>query len=117
MVQGDAKARLLRHADFVVVPSIWNDNFPRTMLDAFSNGLGVIGSRRGGIPEVVRDGVDGQVIEPVPSELKSAIQAYVDDPALRLRHGASAHARARDFTLDRQVSRFEALYRQLLATD
>jgi glycosyltransferase involved in cell wall biosynthesis len=114
MVSGDAKARLLQDAHFVTVPSVWNDNFPRTMLDAFSNGLPVIGTRRGGIPEVVRDGLDGIIIEPEAGQLAEAIRLYLGDPALRLRHGASGHERAREYTLDRQVSRFEALYRQLI---
>jgi glycosyltransferase involved in cell wall biosynthesis len=113
MVSGEAKARLLRDAHFVTVPSVWNDNFPRTMLDAFSNGLPVIGTRRGGIPEVVRDGRDGIVIEPVAAELAGAIRLYLGDPESRLLHGASGYERARDYTLDRQVSRFEELYRQL----
>lgn len=114
MVSGAAKSELLRNAHFVTVPSMWNDNFPRTMLDAFSNGLPVIGTRRGGIPEVVRDGVDGIVIEPDPGELAGAIRLYLGDPELRLRHGASGHERARDYTLDRQVSRFEELYHGLV---
>lgn len=114
MVSGEAKASLLRGADFVVVPSVWNDNFPRTMLDAFSHGLPVIGTRRGGIPEVVRDGVDGQVIEPDAGELRGAIGRYLTDPQLRLAHGRAAWAHAADFTLDAQVGRFEALYRRLL---
>ncbi|RKZ12941.1 hypothetical protein DRQ53_05280 [bacterium] len=117
MVQGDGKARLLRDAHFVVVPSVWNDNFPRTMLDAFSNGLPVIGTRRGGIPEVVRDQVDGIIIEPDAGELAAAIRTYVEDPALRLRHGAAAHANARNYTLDHQIDCFEDLYRRLLPPD
>jgi glycosyltransferase involved in cell wall biosynthesis len=113
MVSGETKAQLLRDSHFVTVPSVWNDNFPRTMLDAFSNGLPVIGTRRGGIPEVVRDGLDGILIEPTAGELASAIRLYLGDPGLRLRHGASAHERAREYTLDRQIGQFETLYRKL----
>jgi glycosyltransferase involved in cell wall biosynthesis len=117
MVSGETKGRLLRESHFVTVPSVWNDNFPRTMLDAFSNGLPVIGTRRGGIPEVVRDGLDGIVIEPVAAELASAIRLYLGDPGLRLRHGASAFERAREYTLDRQIGQFETLYRKLTVKD
>jgi glycosyltransferase involved in cell wall biosynthesis len=113
MVNGEQKSGLLRQAHFVTVPSVWNDNFPRTMLDAFSHGLPVIGTRRGGIPEVVRDRREGIVVEPEPAELVAAIRLYLDDPTLRLAHGAAAHRRAREYTLDRQVGRFEELYRRL----
>ena len=114
MVSGETKVQLLRDSHFVTVPSVWNDNFPRTMLDAFSNGLPVIGTRRGGIPEVVRDGLDGIVIEPASVELASAMRLYLGDPELRLRHGASAHERAREYTLERQIGQFESLYRKLI---
>jgi glycosyltransferase involved in cell wall biosynthesis len=114
MVSGETKSQLLRDAHFVTVPSVWNDNFPRTMLDAFSNGLPVIGTRRGGIPEVVRDGLDGVVIEPAATELSTAIRLYLGDPELRLRHGASARERATEYTLDRQIGQFESLYRNLI---
>jgi glycosyltransferase involved in cell wall biosynthesis len=117
MVTGEAKSDLLRRADFVTVPSVWNDNFPRTMLDAFSHGLPVIGTRRGGIPEVVRDGVDGLIVEPVSADLAQAIRRYLADPELRLGHGTAARERAREYTLDRQIGAFEALYRRLLDAD
>ena len=114
VVAGEAKRDLLRRAAWMTVPSVWNDNFPRTMLDAFSWHLPVIGSRRGGIPEVVRDGQEGLVVEPEAGTLAAAIRRYVLEPELRVSHGASAGIRAADYTLDRQVDRFESIYRSLL---
>ncbi|MEN8198401.1 MAG: hypothetical protein ABFS30_18180 [Pseudomonadota bacterium] len=46
-------------------------------------------------------------------ELAAAIRQYIEDPDLRLDHGRSAHSRAREYTLDRQVERFEGIYRAL----
>lgn len=117
IVAGEAKRALLRAAAWVTVPSLWNDNFPRTLLDAFSWGLPVIGARRGGIPEVVRDGRDGLIVEPTAAELAAAMRRYLTDPDLRLAHGRSGRERAADYTLDRQVDRFEAIYRSLLAPE
>jgi len=114
VVRDQAKRDLLRQAAWVTVPSVWNDNFPRTMLDAFSWGLPVIGCRRGGIPEVVREDRDGLIVEPDAVALADAMRRYVAEPDLRLGHGASARTRAAEFTLDRQVDRFEAIYRSLL---
>jgi glycosyltransferase involved in cell wall biosynthesis len=113
VVRDRAKSDLLRRAAWVMVPSVWKDNFPRTMLDAFAWGLPVIGGRRGGIPEVVRDDREGQIVEPSAAELAAAMRRYLDDPALRLRHGVSARERATDYTLERQVDLFEAIYRTL----
>ncbi len=109
-VAGNTKYQLLREASFLVVPSVWNDNFPRTMLDAFAWGLPVIGSDRGGIPEVVGHEREGVIIEPEPSALAAAIRRYAGDPVLRARHGEAARAAASLYTIDKQVDAFLDIY-------
>ena len=113
-VDGHQKDRLLRGSDVLLVPSVWNDNFPRVMLDAFRYALPVIGSNRGGIPEVVEDGGNGTIVEPTVEELRRALEAYVRQPELRRRHGRQGHADARRYLLERQVDAFLELYRSLL---
>jgi len=113
MVQGPPKQELLRRCAFVVVPSVWHDNFPRTMLDAAMHGRPVIGARRGGIPEVVRDGETGLIIEPGAEELGAAMASLAADRDLRERLGRAARREAERYTLARQVDRFEGLYREL----
>ncbi len=49
----------MRIALALVVPSIWYENFPRTIVEAFGNGLPVIASRIGALAEIVEDGVTG----------------------------------------------------------
>jgi glycosyltransferase involved in cell wall biosynthesis len=55
---------LLSALDVVVVPSVWYENYPFVVLEAFRAGLPVVASRVGGLPEMVRDGVDGLLVEP-----------------------------------------------------
>ncbi len=45
----------LQQADIAVIPSIWNDPFPTTELEAQAIGLPIITTRRGGIPEEVSE--------------------------------------------------------------
>lgn len=45
----------LRMADVAVIPSIWNDPFPTTVLEAQAMGLPIITTRMGGIPEEVTE--------------------------------------------------------------
>jgi glycosyltransferase involved in cell wall biosynthesis len=52
---GDDLVKLLEGCRFVVVPSLWNENFPYVIFQAFAAGKPVIGSLRGGIPELVGD--------------------------------------------------------------
>ncbi|MBD3222459.1 glycosyltransferase, partial [bacterium] len=79
VIRGEAKRRALEAADLVVVPSTCLDNFPRVILDAFSHALPVVGSDRGGIPEVVRDDEDGLITAPEPAALARAIGELARD--------------------------------------
>lgn len=60
--------------DFLVVPSRWNDTLPTVILEAFARGIPVVGSRRGGIPELVVDGKNGILFDPdEPRELQEIL--------------------------------------------
>lgn len=60
---GDELDQILRGCRFVVVPSLWHENFPYVILQSFAMGKPVIGSNRGGIPELVAHGARGLVYE------------------------------------------------------
>ncbi len=113
-VEGEAKRDLLGGASFMVVPSVWAEPFGRSIIDAFSWGLPVIGSDRGGIPEIITTGRDGLVVNPDATSMSNAIKTFTLDHAMRLQMGLAARARAADFTLDRQVDAFISIYKTLL---
>lgn len=54
----------MRLAAYLVMPSIWYENFPRTIVEAFACGLPVIASRAGSLAELVEDGKTGLLFEP-----------------------------------------------------
>ncbi|MCA1978452.1 MAG: glycosyltransferase family 4 protein [Thiobacillus sp.] len=60
---GDAVRREMSRARALVVPSIWYENFPRTIVEAFASGLPVIASRIGALAEIVTDGHTGLLFE------------------------------------------------------
>jgi len=60
--------KLLRRCRFVVLPSDWYENFPYSILEAFACGRPVIGSRIGGIPELIDDGENGLLFTPGDSD-------------------------------------------------
>lgn len=88
---GDSLNNVLEKARFVVVPSIWHENFPYVINQAFALGRPVIGANRGGIPELVVHGERGLVFEPddVPS-LASAIRNLANNELEARRMGESA---------------------------
>jgi glycosyltransferase involved in cell wall biosynthesis len=63
-VQGDEKNALLSNADHLLIPSLWYENAPVAVVEAAAYGIGVIGSRIGGIPELVQEGSTGFLFEP-----------------------------------------------------
>lgn len=73
---------VLQRTAFVIVPSIWHENFPYVINQAFAFGRPVIGSDRGGITDLVEHGTRGLVFEPEnPGELAAAIRELAGDPA------------------------------------
>jgi glycosyltransferase involved in cell wall biosynthesis len=54
----------MRGASYLVMPSIWYENFPRTLVEAFACGLPVIASRLGAMAELIDDGFTGLLFEP-----------------------------------------------------
>ena len=89
---GDELTRVLYDAAFVVVPSLWHENFPYVILQSFAAGKPVIGSMRGGIPEMLGDnGERGLLFEPDDvTDLPKKMRALWDDSRLVYRMGQSA---------------------------
>ncbi len=74
---------LLAQVDVVVVPSLWVENYPIVIREAFAAGRPVLASRVGALPESVRDGVDGLLFEPGDvAELSSTLARLVAEDGL-----------------------------------
>ena len=74
---------LLSALDVIVVPSIWYENSPFVIQEAQAAHVPVIGSRLGGIPELIIDGHDGLLFEPGdPRDLAKQLRRLLDEPAL-----------------------------------
>lgn len=58
------KATLLSHAEALLFPIRWPEPFGLVMIEAMASGTPVIAYRNGAVPEVVRDGVTGFVVDP-----------------------------------------------------
>ena len=89
-------------ADVFVHPTL-NDAFPLVILEAMGTGLPVVTTREGGIPDMVRDGVDGLICpKGDPTALADALERLLADAGLRTRMGESGQTRYRElFTLER----------------
>jgi glycosyltransferase involved in cell wall biosynthesis len=103
---------ILADLDVVVVPSLWHENSPTVISVAFTAGVPVLASNLGGLPELVRDGVDGLLFDPRPDALRDVLRRMIDDPSIleRLRRGVRPPRR-----LDEELDDLGALYRTLIA--
>ncbi|HIE39258.1 MAG TPA: glycosyltransferase [Anaerolineae bacterium] len=69
--------------DVLVVPSVWYENSPNVILEAFAAGTPVIASDRGGLAELVQHGVNGLLFRMGDAgDLAVQLQRVVDQPAL-----------------------------------
>jgi len=80
-----------------------------------ANGVPVIASDTGGLPEIVQAGNGGWLVPAGdPAALADAIAAAAADPALLQAQGQYAQNRAKLFSVDRMVEQTEAFYRRLV---
>jgi glycosyltransferase involved in cell wall biosynthesis len=88
-------ARALDESTVLVLPSR-SEGMGRVIVEAQCRGRPVIGSRVGGIPDLVRDGENGLLVEPEdPQALADALVRVLSDPELTARLGAEARAGVR----------------------
>ncbi|HKP18582.1 MAG TPA: glycosyltransferase family 4 protein [Gaiellaceae bacterium] len=100
----------------VFVLTSGNEGTPVTAIEALAGGCPVVATRVGGVPDVVRDGEDGFLVEPeAVEELAERLEHLARDPELRSRLGAAGHARVLPrYSVDRLIDDVDRLYRDLL---
>src|SRR5438552_3353688 len=100
--------------DLFVMCSV-TEGLGTSLLDAMACARPIVATRAGGIPEIVEDGVNGQLVAPRDAAaLAAAIVRALKDEGLRRRLGEAGFARVRErFTVDRMVSETAAVYRRL----
>lgn len=81
----------MAQAGYLVMPSIWYENFPRTLVEAYACGLPVIASRLGAMAELVKDGETGLLFTPGDAgELAEKLRWADNHPAEMQRMGEAA---------------------------
>ena len=106
----------LNKAKFVVVPSLWQETFPYVILQAFAACKPVIGTKRGGIPEMIGDD-RGLLYEATDEkELSKLIKKMYESEMMRKEMGAAGRKYIEDnFTDDCFYSVLKANYDRALS--
>jgi glycosyltransferase involved in cell wall biosynthesis len=105
------KAALLARAHALLLPSLVDETSSLVAMEAMACWTPVIGFRRGAIPEVVRDGMTGFVVD----SLEEMTAAVAQVPAISRRQ-CRAHVEG-NFTASRMATEYEQLYAEVLRLD
>lgn len=108
-------AAFYEQVDVVVAPSLWHEPFGRIAIEPLAYGIPVIASRRGGLAEVVLDGVTGILVDPDDGDsLGRAINRFAKEPELAARLGRNCRSRLADFSQDSVSEAYEDVFADVL---
>jgi glycosyltransferase involved in cell wall biosynthesis len=109
-IRPDQVVPLLRNYDFLAVPSQWMETGPLVVLEAFAAGTPVLGWNIGGVSELVRDGIDGLLIDP-GRDWTETLARVAEDPNLRAKLRAGVRPPRSNIDVAREML---ALYESVL---
>jgi len=98
---GEEKDRIIAQADMLLMPSIYREVFGNSIIEAYAFGKPVLAARIGGMPELVRPGQTGALVEPDDAdELARALCELAAAPERVRAMAAACVAAAQDYTLE-----------------
>lgn len=117
---GEEKTEYFFNADIFLFPTFYDkETFGLVNLEAMSYALPVISTDEGGIPDVVRHGVNGLICaKKDATALADCIKKLLDNPDLRVRMGkAGREIFSRYFTLDRFEENMKSILESILLSN
>jgi glycosyltransferase involved in cell wall biosynthesis len=115
----DEVAEQYRRCAALIMPSLFEEPFGMPVVEAMASGASVVASRRGGLPELIEDRVDGYLVEAGDaSELQRVLASLLDDPARTAAVGgrAASHAFA-CFTWSESARSLNGVLEQVWGTE
>lgn len=112
VISGDAKYAEYDNADIFVLPSIYGEGLPMAILEAMDAGCVVVASEMASVASVIKDGVNGYMVEPGNVEqLRSALRGSLIEKNRRLPVSkAASETVQRDFAIENYIAKLDAIY-------
>lgn len=115
-VDADKKQALLLQSHVYVLPS-YSEGLPISVLEAMSYGLPILSTPVGGIPEVVKDHVNGLLVKPGElADLEAAMRYFLNNPGKIKEYGKASLTEIRPYQPEFVSSQLEKVYQDLLKT-
>ncbi|XID91104.1 glycosyltransferase family 4 protein [Paenibacillaceae bacterium WGS1546] len=106
---------VVKQADVMIVPSLLNEAFGRTIIEAYAWGKPVIGSNRGGIPEFIEHGRTGFIFNPdEQGGLEEIIRSLIIDPSILLAMKERISEYLLQFYIHETIRQYEQVYKEVL---
>lgn len=108
---------LYRHSDVFALPS-FAEGIPVVLMEAMASGVPCVTTRITGIPELIRDGIEGLLVTPSDTlELADSLASLMDDPQLRKDLAAAGRIRvAANYNLPDNIARLGQIFNTRLGT-
>ena len=108
---------LMHDACLLVVPSLWFEGFPVTLLEGLATGCPVVASDVGALREIIRSGENGVLVQPGDSRaLGKVIRGLIESPGERERLARGARASYQErFSPERSRQTLERIYQEAIA--
>jgi glycosyltransferase involved in cell wall biosynthesis len=105
---------IMKILDVFVLPSL-NEGMGRVLVEAMAAGKPVVASRVGGIPDLVKPGQNGFLVEPGDENgLSAAIEKLLTDKSMRDEMGKKGREMCQDFSVEKMIEKINVLYTSLL---
>jgi glycosyltransferase involved in cell wall biosynthesis len=117
-LSGNKLKETTRKALAVIVPSEWYENAPISILEAFAYGKPVIGSRIGGIPEMIDEEINGYLFDPGNADdLREKLELVLSMPDAHIsKMGQAARQKVeREYNAELHYERLMAVYHRALS--
>jgi len=113
---GKELQEIVSGASFIVVPSRWYEVVGLVILEAYAHGKPAIGSRIGGIPEVIEDGETGLLFEPENvGDLHDKMMRLFEEPELCVAMGKKARLKVvAEYGYESHYDKLMGIYRSVL---
>ncbi len=113
-LEGKELIKMYEQANLTVVPSIWYDNSPMVIYESFSCRTPVIGSKIGGIPELIEDGFNGYLFEAGNvNELQQLLENLIESPETLKKLEQGTYESVQRYTMDQHIKQLEKEYQKL----
>ena len=104
----DVKA-LMNTADIFCLPSDY-EGMPMTLIEAMATALPIVATNIGGVPDMIRDGVEGLLCESNPASVADALINLIEDESLRKKMGQAALLKAQNYSSKNMAEKYLELY-------